>query len=110
MDFIKRIGEMITQSDERAAIKERQEREQDFKLQETDTTIATTPSATPVSLGAVSTTTELSPASLEETRGADITTMKAATVDTIARAPLIDETIIKEKRESKYLVYAAFNH
>jgi len=101
MDFLKRAAEAITHSEERAAIaKEREPTTYSNSTQKEEvivavptTKVAPTPVVAPT---VVSATSEQVTAVTGE---AEITTMKAATVDTVSRAPVIDETIIQEQRE-----------
>jgi hypothetical protein len=98
MDFLKRAAEAITHSEERAAIaKEKDYTKPDYLTTKDEIYVAPAPLAT-------NTVVSATPEQVTAVTGeAEITTMKAATVDTIARAPVIDETIIQEQRESMYL-------
>lgn len=82
MDFLKRAADALTYKDERAA----REAEHRAVASTTTTTIETTP-------GLVASSTTIS-------GEAEITTMKAATVDVVERAPVVEETVIQEQRES----------
>jgi len=90
MDFLKRAADALTYKDERAARAAEHQ------------TITETTTVTTGTTGTKATTTTTGPALVAVTstvENAEITTMKAATVDVVERAPVIEETIIQERRE-----------
>jgi len=82
MEFLKRAADVLTHAEEREAIRKRKELQKQSEI-----VVPVTPMA------------DVTPSVAVMDTSADITTLKAATVDTIARAPVIDETIIKEEKE-----------
>eukprot|EP00026_Physarum_polycephalum_P015008 Phypoly_transcript_15585.p1 GENE.Phypoly_transcript_15585~~Phypoly_transcript_15585.p1 ORF type:complete len:242 (+),score=58.97 Phypoly_transcript_15585:133-858(+) len=88
MEFIKRAADALTHAEERAAVHALK----DEKKTEITTT---TPAVAVVATPALATTS----ATAVSTESAEITTLQAATVDVVARAPVVEETIIQEQKE-----------
>jgi len=103
MDFLKRAAEAITHSDERAAIHLKQKEEEKKKVEflGKNDIVATQVPILPYDQ-ARAPISAFPPTTIAPVVGAgepEIITLRAATVDTITRAPVIDETIIQEEQE-----------
>lgn len=95
MEFFKNVADALTHKEERAA---------------RTTTLETTPGLVQQTT-TTTTTVEATPGLVQQTTvatgidNAEITTMKAATVDVVERAPVVEETIIQEQRESMFFFF-----
>lgn len=99
MDFLKRVTEGLTHAEERNAIAKAKEAEQVHQVQIEKSEVEVIPaliSVTPDQVTAL-------------TGEAEITTLQSATVDMVARAPVIDETIILEQKESMLIFFNFLN-
>jgi len=100
MDFLKRVAEGLTHSEERSAVKHNGDyltKDEVVVCAPAATTTTHTSTATVTTQPSVVASTPDSVTAITGT--AEITTLKATTVDTVARAPVIDETIIREREE-----------
>lgn len=95
MDFLKRAADALTHAEERAA--------QNAIKEERKETVVLTPA--PATVVVTETTVPATSVAVVATGEAEVTTMKAATVDIVARAPVVEETIIQEKKESMSLPF-----
>lgn len=92
MDFLKRAADALTHAEERAAAN---------ALKDEKKTEVTVTKVTPTSGIAEIVADVTDPLAIPVTsETAEITTLKAATVDVVSRAPVIEETIIQEQKES----------
>jgi len=87
MEFLKNVVDGLTHSEERSAAKAKLDQQNNVALRSEEVVVVA-----PVAV-------ETPTIATAQTGAAEITTLKAATVDTISRAPVIEETVIQENRE-----------